>query len=157
MFLRAGLFHLHVQDRKAGVRSSPRLEDHGQKRDGSLLCGYICQSEVSLLKQNKSGQAKDLIVIVRSGGGALQRDTALNCWGSWEATQVQPQRPTTELVPPSSLLSRARGDKGRLRHSLTLLFPSTPSPVHSCPGSAFSFNLYHKQPETKASYGQNIY
>jgi len=39
-------------------------------------------------KQDKSGKAKDFTAMVRSGGGALQRDTALSCWGSWEATQV---------------------------------------------------------------------
>lgn len=133
------------------------LKIMGKRGMEAYYVGIFVKVRSPCWKQNKSGQAKDLIVIVRSGGGALQRDTALNCWGSWEATQVQPQRPTMELVPPSSLLSRARGDKGRLRHSLTFLFPSTPSPVHSCPGSAFSFNLYHRQPETKASYGWNIY
>lgn len=128
MFLRAGLFNLHAWDRRAGVRASPHLKEHGQKRDGSLLCKYICQNEVSLLKARLSGQVKDLTVIVRSGGGALPERHSSELLGKLGSHATA----TTETChgAGATLLTADQGERGEGK---ARVLSNTPVPLHSFP------------------------
>lgn len=130
MFLRAGLFHLHVQDRKAGVRSSPRLEDHGQKRDGSLLCGYICQSEVSLLKAKQEWSSQ-----------RLNSDCEVRRWGTAERYSSEllgklgsHTSATTETYhgAGATLLTAVQGERGQGKAQA---LSNIPVPLHSFPST----------------------